>query len=817
MFLTPSAGGSARQYARKRCRRELLDDLPALFTDLPSSGTVRVNFWRTATELFRDGYIRQISSWCKAHNWLLTGHHLAEERPLDQIPANGSLMAHYSGYDIPGTDHLCRIKPDQVVMIQLVSAAMQSGKERILTESFGLSGWNLNFQGMYWIYHQQLACGIDLLCQHLSSYSLRGLRKRDYPGSYFVHQPWWEEYKTVNDHFAFAGVMIGRGKAETKLAVIHPLSTGWCNFTGDVRGPAADFYNGALIGLTGKLTAAFREFHFIDEMIFDESGGTAHGLLTVGKCAYDTVLIPPLTDLSAKIAGSLFDFAAAGGRIMMMNNRFEPGKLTLDGVPADEKTRSFFASLPHFDSAEEIVSALDAILPPVMRLLENGVPSSAFTGICRRIDGSVFGRSGKFYLIANGDYRQAHTLELFLPLSGAGVEIISPDGRQFSPVAGAETAGNFRHFPCHFAEGEGIMFFVPDETVSTAGPVSTADPYDRRVIRDLAGDFRLEGDPRNLLLLDRCRYRIDGGAWIDDDVSVIHGRLLRGRRDARLEMEFSFDIDDDFDLSEAIEVIAEDPARYTFSLNGKNFPAADTGMLFDSAFRRIKLPRALKRGRNTLTLSTVFHETPETWDILERAKRFETEYNRLTFESEIENIFLYGKFTIRHRGSVEVLDRSAFRLNGSFSLAPLHPGMTVDERNTVLDGFPFFAGRLTLRKTFRLNADEAGKIMFLRFKPLGANSFRIRINGVEAGFLYAGKFCIDVSGMLKEGENTVTVEMVSSLRNMLGPHHLAEGESYRVTTLSFSREANAVGWKPPEFADGYCVVGFGFSDMALTR
>ena len=48
---------------------------------------------------------------------------------------------------------------------------------------------------------------------------------------------------------------------------------------------------------------------------------------------------------------------------------------------------------------------------------------------------------------------------------------------------------------------------------------------------------------------------------------------------------------------------------------------------------------------------------------------------------------------------------------------------------------------------------------------------------------------------------------------MLGPHHLAEGESYKVTTLSFSKEANAIGWQGPEFVEGYCCVGFGLSNL----
>ena len=120
---------------------------------------------------------------------------------------------------------------------------------------------------------------------------------------------------------------------------------------------------------------------------------------------------------------------------------------------------------------------------------------------------------------------------------------------------------------------------------------------------------------------------------------------------------------------------------------------------------------------------------------------------------------------------------------------------------------------LSLHKEFELSAAEAAQISILRFSPRGANSYRILLNGVDAGFLYAGKFALNTGRLLKTGKNTLTVELTLSLRNMLGPHHLAEGESYKVTTLSFCKEANAIGWQPPEFADGYCMVDVGMDSL----
>ena len=799
-----------------RYHRDLFADLPALITDLPESQEIRVNYWKLVTGLFQESYIGQISQWCHQHNWLLTGHHLAEEKPLDQILANGSLMAQYPAYDIPGADHLCRIKPDLVVMIQLVSAALQAGKEAILTESFGLAGWNLNFHGMCWLYHQQLACGINLLCQHLSSYSLKGLRKRDYPGSYFIHQPWWGDYQLLNDHFAFAGALIGGGKAETALAVLHPLSTGWCNFKGDLRSDAMEYYNEQLTGLTNALAASFLEFHFVDESLFARNGRVDGKNWHAGKCTYQMILIPPMSNFSGEIAAALKQFAANGGKILLIRNHFEYGKFTIDGIPADDEMTAFFNTLPAADSIAEAVGLAGKIFPDRIHIMENGSPAKDFTGICRKIDEKFFNRSGRFYLIANGDYNHSHQVEIQLPASACQVEAISFDGSKFSPVIEAVRQGDFCHFPWSFNAGAGAMFFLPDAIASIDEPVSAADPFELPVIKDAGGNFRIKNISHgNLLLLDRCSYQVDKGGWIAADVSMIHGRMLKLGRNAALDIKFTFEIDSSFDLNTPLEVIVETPERFTFQLNNIPFTPQENGTLFDQAFHRITLPANFRHGENTLLLSTVFHESKATYATLKRAEKFETEYNRLTFESEIENIFLLGNFAIRHHGSVETLERNAQRFNGKFYLASPAPENMVDEKNITADGFPFFAGKITLEKELEISAEEVEKISILRLKLAGVNSCRVRINGNDAGFIPCVSGSLRVNGMLKAGKNRLALELTTSLRNMLGPHHLAEGESYKVTTLAFCKEANAVGWIPPEFADGYCMVNNGITLIEL--
>ena len=172
---------------------------------------------------------------------------------------------------------------------------------------------------------------------------------------------------------------------------------------------------------------------------------------------------------------------------------------------------------------------------------------------------------------------------------------------------------------------------------------------------------------------------------------------------------------------------------------------------------------------------------------IKKAKKFETEYNKLTYDTEIENIYLVGNFCVEHNGRVEQLERQAKRYYGNFTLSSPLLNSMVNAVDIAENGMPFFAGKIKIQKKFSLTAEECSKCKYLRFKHIGVNSYRIKINGIEAGFLYTGQFAVSVENMLVEGENVLEIEMSVSLRNMLGPHHLEEGEAYMVLTTSWQK------------------------------
>lgn len=801
---------------RKAYNCELLPLLPALFVDLPSSSQTRVRFWKLCSSLFADAFMKQIGDWCKAHNWELTGHHVLEESLCYQTSSNGSIMPQYRYYTLPGVDHLCRIVPSDVAAIQLLSVGEQYGIKQLLTESFALTGWACNFTGMRWIYQRQMANGINYLCQHLESYSLRGRRKRDYPQSSFYHQPWWEDYKLLNDYFSKVGMILATGKVTAPVLVVHPVSSMWKMFTGKYTQQLLNCVpQQSLNKITAELGSRMVQYHYADEIITDECGTVENGKFIIGKCAYDVVIIPQLTNISRKIFELLKKFRAQGGKAAIIREQTRLGKFTIDGVPATADELEFLNSLTGFDSEAAAAQYAANITEKWVSVFENGIPTTAILGTWRDVE--VSGIPGRFYYLVNTNYRSGAKVRIELPFTGKGVAVIDQlDGKFYRYNAISQQDGK-TVIDHTFGAADALMLFVSDKLTADFLPeYERFDPASPavRLLPDRAWQISRISD--NILTLDHCRYRVDGGEWQDADAIDVQTRLLDLERSCDLELEYDFFVDEDFDHTIPVDMAVEEPEKFHFTLNGMEFSPVANGYLFDKAFERVRLPDNFRQGKNTIGMKIRFEQDPETYETIRKARIFESEYNKLTFKTEIESIYLCGNFSVHHHGAVAPLANDSSRMKGSFALgAPLKCEI-VNSGELLTAGLPFFAGKVTLKNSFTLTSEELKNIKFLSFTPKGANSVKVKINDIDCQAAYWEPFALPVKKALRAGFNTVELELVISLRNMLGPHHLQIGESFSVSTLSFNREPTLIRNTPPETTPEFCMVDFGVTDIKFT-
>ena len=212
---------------RKAYGEELCDTLASLFLEEGNFEDVRVKFWKLCTDLFSKNFMKQIYDWCVERGLGFTGHLVLEENLTIQITSNGACMPHYEYLTIPGMDWLGRPINACLTSVQVASVAAQTGKKQVLSETFALCGHNVGHDELKRNYEWMMVRGINLMCQHLLGYTLRGLRKRDYPPAMYYQQPWWDEYKIFNDAMSRVGMILAEGKVKVDTLLMHNMTSAW--------------------------------------------------------------------------------------------------------------------------------------------------------------------------------------------------------------------------------------------------------------------------------------------------------------------------------------------------------------------------------------------------------------------------------------------------------------------------------------------------------------------------------------------------------------------------------------------------------------
>ena len=299
----------------------LLDHLPELFFDVDGRevSQARHDYHDCTTFLFTDAFARQIGEWCDRNKVMHTGHVLAEETLKSQTSVVGAAMRFYEFMQAPGIDVLTEHSYEYSTAKQCASVAHQMGRRWILSELYGCTGWDFNFEAHKAIGDWQAALGVNLRCQHLSWYTMLGQAKRDYPASIHFQSPWWAHYRRVEDYFARVGVLMSRGEPIRKLLVIHPIESVWSLATvAWAENKEIDRLEGQFEELRAWLLEEHVDFDYGDEEMLARLGSVASGpAVRLGQAQYEVVLVPPLVTIRSTTLDLLRKFAEQGGKVIL--------------------------------------------------------------------------------------------------------------------------------------------------------------------------------------------------------------------------------------------------------------------------------------------------------------------------------------------------------------------------------------------------------------------------------------------------------------------------------------------------------------------
>ena len=297
---------------------DIVTKLPELLWELPGNqvSATRYRYHDHICQRFTEAFADQCGGWCGEHGIMLTGHMMLEPTLQSQTGALGEAMRSYRAFQLPGIDMLYN-RTEFTTAKQCQSAVRQYGREGMISEMYGITGWDFDFRDHKFQGDWQAALGVTVRVPHLSLVSMKGEAKRDYPASINYQSPWWQDYSLIEDHFARVSTAMTRGKAETRIAVVHPIESYWLHFgpmeqTAGIR----EQLDKEFLDLTDWLLHGSIDFDFICESLLPEQCAQGGAPLQVGAMAYDVILVPHCETLRSTTLERLEAFANAGGRLI---------------------------------------------------------------------------------------------------------------------------------------------------------------------------------------------------------------------------------------------------------------------------------------------------------------------------------------------------------------------------------------------------------------------------------------------------------------------------------------------------------------------
>ena len=768
---------------KKAYGEELGPKLLDLFYQTETTTETKYKFFKLITNLFSENFMNNIYKWCCDNGSALTGHLVLEEGLYDQIISNGACMPHYEYMTIPGMDNLGRLLNRIECEMQLCSAANQLGKKQILSETFACCGWNVCFEELRWIYEHQMVHGVNYLCQHLEGYTLRGIRKRDYPATLFKQQPWWNDYRTFNDMMSRIGMLITEGEINHEILVLHSADSAWANFDINNRGYAYHLCN-AMVDTMNTLEHNQLQYHLGDATLMERHAKVKDGKIIIGTQYYSVVVVPPSDCLASNTVKLLKDFKSQGGLVIFAGRV----PTMIDGKKSDEI----------IDFAKDCVNTS-------IENLSNEIPETL-----RKIKLSYDGNEPILTAVRRFAEQKMTMYYLMNPRNAKHDFIATVKGNSaslFNAMSGEEEAvcfaknGDYIDVKSTIYSNGSVVLFVYDEAVKT----SAQKQNDSLVPLAFQKDWEITADD-NALTLDYCDVYFDGElAHKNLPINDVQEKALSFGRKVNTKLVFNFNVKEKG--FKKTELVIETPEIFNIAVNGKAVDKTVTGYYHDITFKTIDIFEYIMEGKNEIILECDFVQSDEVYKNAKNSLIFESEKNKLSYDMEIEAIYLKGDFAVKTDNNFEKLERRALRTNGNFYLTTAPTTLIAGE--IASQGYPFFAGSMTFRQKINLATDEC-KNRSIKFDRLPSTVTRVTVNGNTANTIMWQPYEVNVSKYLIEGENEIKITVTGNLRNLLGPHHLADGENYWVTPACFFHESPifSKGFNK-NWVDSYCFVEFG--------
>lgn len=725
---------------------DILDYLPEVFWELPE-GKVSVHRYHVhdiITEMFTEAFSDQCGKWCDKHGIMLTGHVLWEGDLNHQTMCVGEAMRAYRGFGLPGIDMLCGAHEYSTAK-QCQSAVHQFDRCGMVSELYGVTNWDFDFRGHKHHGDWQAALGVTTRVPHLAFYSMEGEAKRDYPASIGYQSPWYEKYSYIEDHFARVNTAMTRGKADVKVAVIHPIESMWLHYGPSDRTSAIckqmedNFQN-----LIRWLIFGTVDFDYICESTFPQLCKKGVNPLKVGAMKYDVVIVPACETLRGTTLDRLEEFKAAGGKVIFMGS----APSLCDAVPS-ERGKNLFDQCSDDNvgfGKIEILNALSEVRDISIIRDDGNVTDNLIYQMRKEKNGT------KWLFIANGmDYKNIDIptkQSIKLTIKG-----------KYTPTYYDTLSGTTEKIPFEIINGNTV---ITRDIYNHDSLLYRLDKYEKgsegkasenakalslssvcKVRFPSKVPYTLSED--NVYVLDMAQYKLNDGEWQDEEEILrldtecrrklgwprMSGRMVQPWVIPAAEIvdfvTLRYTIESEIDVKAPVLAV-ERANDVKITLNGQAVTAKPDGYYVDRYIGKIALPE-LKKGTNILEI------------VCPIGRRVSVEY-----------AYLLGSFGVRVVGREKTITN-------------LPEKLAFDDIR--VQGLPFYGANITYN--CEVETDKNG-ILSIHAPVYRGSLVSVKIDGKECGNIVFSPYTIDIKGV-KAGKHTVELTLYGNRFNCFGELH----------------------------------------------
>ncbi len=733
---------------KKKWGYDLQINLPSLVDEIGNWKKVRHDYYVTILEMFLDRWAKPWNKYCEKNGLAWTGHYWEHgwPRPTEGIDEAAFYIYHQQpGIDMLGNQMISGGRGGQFgntrAVRELLSAANQGGHSRRLSETYGGAGWAMNFSNLKRLVDWEVVLGVNFVNQHLSYFTMKGVRKFDYPLSFSYQEPWWSDYKIMGDYIGRICMATAAGQQINKTIVLQPNTTAWMYFSRKVKNSVVDTIRDNFKTFIYNLERNQYEYDLGSENVLRTIGSVNGANLTVGQRSYDLVVIPKTMENADNSTYKLLkEYLSNGGKILSFTRSIP----LIDGGEAESMKNlmnDYSKQWVYADNANE-----EAVRKLFIRndfSISEVLPVSGELYHQRRVM-----KDGQILFLANSDTIQ--DAEATINIEGKSVvrmDLIS--GKCFQ-VPAKQVNGKVS-FAINLSPVGSALYYISGEQISE--PADEIGLKNKKII-DPEGEISVQPQDDNILVLDYMdlktknldmpeTYFLKGMSKLFEVNNFPMGNpwqhKIQYKQDylamdtfkvgSGFEVSYHFMVADNIDLKSLgdISAVVERPEFWMVYLNGELIEKSNDWWI-DRDFHRFPILDKLRKGNNTLTIKA----------------------EKMSVHAELMPVYIVGNFVLK----------------------PLQQGFEISSDNLSRlgswkeMGYPFYSQKVDYKQKFKL--PKAGSQYLVKLNKWNGVLAEVTVNGKKAGLITWAPYQINISSLLNKGDNGIVVTVVGSLKNTFG-------------------------------------------------